>query len=129
MRDVKELDVTIRVNPSIQEKTNILFCCSCCGDRCPMLMCCINCFLLILFFWIICPIYCCIGFCVGNSIFNACTIKTKTYEKLEDIGKRTKLNTINLHLQDLDLNLTKIGCLRELILASGAKHFTLKNDI
>ena len=107
-------------------------CCAALHDACPGFMCCLDCLILILFFWIICPIFCCWAYCKGKaiqeSVLAILALKEETYEKLEDVGGKSQLLRASVEVVDMALNREKIGYLKGLIEKSGVMEFRLQNN-
>ena len=95
-------------------------------------MCFLDCCILIIFFWIICPIFCCWAYCKGKelqtSLMAALALKLETYERIYEIGSKANINKARINVTDLALNDDKIGQLRQFIEKSGVMELYLKND-
>ena len=54
--------------PDFQDTMKTCLCCAYLHEACPGVMCFLDCLFIILFFWIICPIFCCWAYCKAKSL-------------------------------------------------------------
>lgn len=101
-------------------------CCSFCPQDCAenfaCCLCLLSCFVLMLFWWIICPIfYCCLKRKVERIATTSMT--PSPYQTLQELGTRLKLKKIKISVSDNYLGKQKLEYISSFISGTGAKEF------